>query len=66
MAGAEWCESSRTATHSDCVEVAFLDGGEVGVRDSNNPMGSVLVFAPTEWDAFTVAVRSREFAPQQA
>ncbi|MFD0360474.1 DUF397 domain-containing protein [Nocardia sp. GCM10030253] len=33
----------------DCVEVAFLDGGHVGVRDSKNPTGTALVFTPGEW-----------------
>jgi hypothetical protein len=35
------------------VEVAFLDGGHVGVRDSKNPTGPALVFSAAEWDAFT-------------
>ncbi|WP_432420907.1 DUF397 domain-containing protein, partial [Nocardia cyriacigeorgica] len=36
--------------HSDaskeCVEVAFVDGGLVGVRDSKNPTGSTAAGAP--------------------
>lgn len=35
------------------VEVAHLSSGSVGVRDSKNPAGPALVFAPGEWDAFT-------------
>ncbi|MFI9410324.1 DUF397 domain-containing protein [Nocardia gamkensis] len=62
MAGAKWFKSSHSATHSDCVEVAFLDGVAVGVRDSKNPSGPALVFGTNEWDAFTVAVRSGKFA----
>ncbi|MEU2254443.1 DUF397 domain-containing protein [Nocardia xishanensis] len=29
---------------SECVEVAFLDGGHVRVRDSKDPTGSALIF----------------------
>jgi hypothetical protein len=42
------------------VEVAFLDQGLVGVRDSKNPTGPALVFTPAEWDGFTTQVRSSE------
>ncbi|MGK8487636.1 DUF397 domain-containing protein [Nocardia asiatica] len=57
-----WFKSSHSGTQADCVEVAFLNGGQVGVRDSKNPTGSALVFAPSEWDAFTAAIQSGEFA----
>ncbi|NKY29041.1 DUF397 domain-containing protein [Nocardia gamkensis] len=60
--GAQWFKSSYSGTQADCVEVAFLVGDPVGVRDSKNPSGSALVFGPTEWDVFTVAVRSGESA----
>ncbi|MEU6562080.1 DUF397 domain-containing protein [Nocardia nova] len=33
----------------------------VGVRDSKNPAGPALVFAPAEWDAFTAHLRSGAF-----
>ncbi|WP_330228756.1 DUF397 domain-containing protein [Nocardia sp. NBC_00508] len=61
LSGATWFKSSHSATQSDCVEVAFLDGGSVGVRDSKNPTGPALVFTPGEWDAFTTGVIVREF-----
>ncbi|WP_063049322.1 DUF397 domain-containing protein [Nocardia arthritidis] len=66
LSKADWFKSSHSATHSDCVEVAFIGSGTVGVRDSKNPSGSTLVFAPSEWDAFTAAVQSGEFAPELA
>jgi hypothetical protein len=43
------------------VEVAHLDGGMIGVRDSKNPSGPALVFTPGEWDAFTAGVNDGEF-----
>lgn len=52
LAGAEWFKSSRSQADRECVEVAFLEGGHVGVRDSKNPTGAALVFTPGEWDAF--------------
>lgn len=61
LSDARWFKSRRSASGKDCVEVAHLDGGVVGVRDSKNPTGPALVFAPGEWDAFTAGVRGGEF-----
>ncbi|WP_433662590.1 DUF397 domain-containing protein [Nocardia sp. CA-128927] len=61
LTGAKWFKSSRSAGGQECVEVAFLDGGHVGVRDSKNPAGPALVFAPGEWDSFTAGVNDGEF-----
>lgn len=47
-----WKKSGRSAANGNCVEVAMLDGGHVGVRDSKNQSGAVLVFTPDEWSAF--------------
>ncbi|QIS06995.1 DUF397 domain-containing protein [Nocardia brasiliensis] len=60
LAGAQWFTSSRSGS-KDCVEVAFLGGGRVGVRDSKNPGGPALVFTPAEWDTFTSGVADGEF-----
>ncbi|MBB5915055.1 hypothetical protein BJY24_003922 [Nocardia transvalensis] len=56
LSTARWFKSSRSASNGQCVEVAFLDGGRVGVRDSKNPDGPALVFTPGEWDAFLAGV----------
>jgi hypothetical protein len=61
LSGAKWFKSSRSAGGKDCVEIAHLDGGVVGVRDSKNPTGPALVFTPDEWDAFTAGVAAGEF-----
>ncbi|MGW4714853.1 DUF397 domain-containing protein [Nocardia sp. NPDC004260] len=61
LSGARWFKSSRSSGGKECVEVAFLDGGQVGVRDSKNPTGPALVFTPGEWDAFTAGVTDGEF-----
>lgn len=56
MSGARWFKSSRSGASKECVEVAHLRGGAVGVRDSKDPAGPALAFAPEEWDAFTRAL----------
>lgn len=61
LSAAKWFKSSRSAGGKDCVEVAHLDGGSVGVRDSKNPTGPALVFTPSEWDAFVTRTGSGEF-----
>ncbi|MFD0363393.1 DUF397 domain-containing protein [Nocardia sp. GCM10030253] len=61
LSGAQWFKSSRSSANQECVEVAFLDGGMVGVRDSKNPTGPALVFTPGEWDAFVAGARDGEF-----
>ena len=60
LLGANWFKSSYSSSQTDCVEVAWLKGGCVGVRDSKNPTGPALVFTPTEWDAFTAGMREGE------
>ncbi|MGI5223126.1 DUF397 domain-containing protein [Nocardia sp. CA-290969] len=56
-AGARWFKSSHSGPDRECVEIAHLAGGAVGVRDSKNRSGSVLVFGPHVWDAFLNATR---------
>ncbi|MBF6247419.1 DUF397 domain-containing protein, partial [Nocardia elegans] len=45
----------------ECVEIAHLDNGGVGVRLSKTPSGPVLTFTPAEWDAFLAGVRDGQF-----
>ncbi|WP_280179832.1 DUF397 domain-containing protein [Nocardia cyriacigeorgica] len=61
LSGARWFKSSRSDASKDCVEVAFLDTGLVGVRDSKNPNGAALVFGSGEWEAFTAGVATGKF-----
>lgn len=62
LSGAKWFKSSRSGDKADCVEIAHLADGKVGVRDSKNPTGPALVFTPTEWTAFVAGVSSGELA----
>ncbi|GAB4588069.1 DUF397 domain-containing protein [Nocardia sp. IFM 10818] len=50
--GACWFKSTYSESGGQCVEVAFLDAASVGIRDSKNPGGPVLIFGSREWDAF--------------
>ncbi|MFI6048219.1 DUF397 domain-containing protein [Nocardia sp. NPDC051321] len=61
LTGAEWFKSSYSNPDGDCVEVAFLDSGLIGVRDSKNPNGSALLFTHGDWDAFTAGVLDGQF-----
>ncbi len=61
LSTAKWFKSSRSSGKTECVEIAHLDGGMVGMRDSKNPTGPALVFTPGEWDAFTAGVKDHEF-----
>jgi hypothetical protein len=56
-----WVKSSLSFANGNCVEVADLSGGEIGVRNSRDAEGSVLRFTPDEWHAFIGGVRNGEF-----
>jgi hypothetical protein len=43
------------------VEVECLPDNGVGVRDSKNAEGPVLIFTPDEWQSFTGGVWGGEF-----
>ncbi|TLG17941.1 DUF397 domain-containing protein [Nocardia cyriacigeorgica] len=62
LSEAKWFKSTRSGANKECVEVAHLRKGLVGVRDSKNPTGPALVFTPAAWDAFTGGISNGEFA----
>ncbi|WP_306356139.1 MULTISPECIES: DUF397 domain-containing protein [unclassified Nocardia] len=61
LTGAAWFKSSYSEGSSQCVEVAWLAEGGVGVRDSKDPAGPTLMFAANEWDTFTAGLRNGTF-----
>jgi hypothetical protein len=56
-----WIKSSLSYANGNCVEVANLPGGQVGVRNSRDVAGPVLEFASQRWCAFLGGVRNGEF-----
>ena len=55
--GGKWRKSSFSASNGDCVEVAILAGGKVGVRDSKALADPYLRFSGRAWAAFVGDVR---------
>jgi Domain of unknown function (DUF397) len=57
-----WRKSSYSGSNGGgCVEIADSLSGVVAVRDSKDPSGPVLAFAPDAWRAFTAAIKAGEF-----
>lgn len=51
-----WRRSSHSTAANNCVETARLGSGRMAVRDSKDPLGPVLLFAPAAWADFVQAV----------
>ncbi|WP_030911096.1 DUF397 domain-containing protein [Streptomyces sp. NRRL F-5126] len=58
-AGPAWVKSSYSGNNGNCVEVAALPRGGRAVRDSKDPHGPVLAFAPAGFHAFLTGVVSQ-------
>jgi hypothetical protein len=57
--GPVWRKSSYSGYNGDCVEVAVLRGGQIGVRDSKaHGTGPVLCLTSAQWAALVAGVRS--------
>ncbi|MGC5011371.1 DUF397 domain-containing protein [Streptosporangium sp. DT93] len=57
---ARWRTSSLSSGGTNCVQVAFLDGGIVALRDSKNPQGPPHLFTDAEYDAFVGGIERGE------
>ena len=56
-----WIKSPDSFANGNCVEIAALPGGGIGVRNSRHPHGPVLQFTPGEWHAFLAGARNGDF-----
>jgi len=61
MTGLVWVKSSLSFANGNCVEVAALPGGAVGVRNGSDALGAILRFTSDEWHAFIGGVQNGEF-----
>jgi hypothetical protein len=59
--GSYWVKSSLSFSNGNCVEVANLSDGRIGVRNSRDSEGPVLRFTSDEWHAFLGGARNGEF-----
>ena len=59
VARATWRKSSWSTYNGNCVEVAELRGGLIGVRDTKDAgAGPVLLFSSTAWRSFVTSVKN--------
>ena len=56
-----WIKSSLSFAAGNCVEVADLPDGAVGIRNSRDTDGPVLRITPDEWATFLAGARRWEF-----
>ena len=56
-----WIKSSLSGSNGNCVEVADLPEGTIGIRNSRDTDGPILRFTSDEWVAFLAGARREEF-----
>lgn len=56
-----WRKSRRSNGSGNCVEVAPLVNGGIGVRHSKDPDGVALYFSAGEFKAFVDGIRDGDF-----
>lgn len=62
LLGAGWRKASRSVHNGACVEVGSASA-RVLVRDSVNPAGAVIAYAPAAWQGFVNSVRAGTHDP---
>lgn len=59
---AAWRKATKSASNQgNCIEVAPLSGGRVGIRDTEAPDQMPFVVSANVWDAFIDGAKKGEF-----
>ncbi|WP_329089273.1 MULTISPECIES: DUF397 domain-containing protein [unclassified Streptosporangium] len=59
---ATWRKATKSGPNGgDCLEVAPLSGGRVGLRDTEAPERAPFVVSTSVWDAFVDGAKKGEF-----
>ncbi|GAA4102220.1 DUF397 domain-containing protein [Nonomuraea soli] len=58
---AQWRKATRSGEAGDCIEVAPLADGRIGLRDSEHPEQPAYVVSPSVWAAFIDGAKQGEF-----
>ncbi|GAA3677470.1 DUF397 domain-containing protein [Nonomuraea antimicrobica] len=61
LKSAEWRKATRSGDSGDCLEVAHLRDGRVGLRDSERPDLPAYVVSSSVWAAFIDGAKKGEF-----
>ncbi|WP_214103907.1 DUF397 domain-containing protein [Acrocarpospora catenulata] len=62
LANAAWRKASFSGDNGgNCIEVAPLSNGRVGIRDTEAPNQQPFVVSATAWKAFVDAAKSGDF-----
>jgi Domain of unknown function (DUF397) len=57
LSAAVWRKSTASQANGSCVEVAYLPGRQVAIRDSKNTTGPVLRLSHENWQELLDAIR---------
>lgn len=56
-----WVKSSLSYANGNCVEIAALPNGRIGLRDSKNADGPFLYLTCEQWSGFVAGIRNGDF-----
>jgi hypothetical protein len=59
--GVTWVKSSLSFCNGNCVELADLPNGKVGIRDSKDPAGTVIEVSWEDFQAFRGGMKRGDF-----
>ncbi|EOT04368.1 DUF397 domain-containing protein [Streptomyces noursei] len=63
LAGAQWFKSEASSASGGCLEVAFLPGDLVGIRDNEDLTNPPFVVTKHVWNCWVAGAKAGEFDP---